>query len=270
VIYTVWIVTPEGYAHSQVFTEQAAVMRDALIALGHEAKVTTMYSEISGRVIVFGAHLFHMIDSVVLPDDTILFNSEHFDTGSIFSGDEYLQVLRNFEVWDCSSETVEFLAEKGIRVKHCDLGYMPCLSSIKPEFEDIDVVFCGSMNERRQKIMDDLKAAGVGVVPIFGYGDWRDRYLARARIVLNLHYYDRRIFEIFRCSYLMANKKCIVSEAVADQQPYYDGISFAEYDGLVDKVKELLANPDERKRLARTGFELFSAKSQAEIIKELL
>ena len=45
------------------------------------------------------------------------------------------------------------------------------------------------------------------------YGRELDQYIARSKVVLNLHFYEKASFEIFRVSHLLANHKCVVTEA---------------------------------------------------------
>jgi hypothetical protein len=47
------------------------------------------------------------------------------------------------------------------------------------------------------------------------YREERDRLIARAKVVLNMHYYDARVFEIVRVSYLLSNEKAVVAECGA-------------------------------------------------------
>lgn len=273
--YTVWIVSPEGYQHSSAFTESGETLSDGLNECGHSAKVSTLATELSGRIIIIGAHLLSFVPGVVLPDDTIILNSEQLGTSSEFVSGDYVELMRNFELWDYSHLNIEYLDSLGIKAKYCEIGYASCLSRIKPlEIEDIDVLFFGSLNERRLKIIDDLKKSGINVVVTSNlYGKERDDLIARSKLVLNIHFYAAKIFEIFRCSYLMANKKCIVSEVGLDYEleyPYREGIAFTEYGGLVGRVQELLYNDDERNKIGQRGFELFSHRPQANILKELV
>ena len=76
------------------------------------------------------------------------------------------------------------------------------------------MLFYGSLNSRRQAVLENLRLAGLKVVHLFGvYGEERDAAIANAKVVLNLHYYEDSIHELVRTSYLLANKKAVVSEA---------------------------------------------------------
>ena len=135
------------------------------------------------------------------------------------------------------------------------------------------VLFFGSINERRQKIIDDLRAADIQTVTLVGYGSYRDKYIQRAKIVLNLHYYDSSIFEIFRVAHLLANEKCVVSESGKDESleaPYRGAIEFSPYDGIVEKCRELLDNDTLRDRAEKGGFKAINSRSQKDILEKLL
>ena len=68
---------------------------------------------------------------------------------------------------------------------------------------DIDVLFIGSINPRRRAVLEQMHADGLRVQAAFGvYGAERDALVARARIVLNVHFYEAKVLEMVRLSYL--------------------------------------------------------------------
>jgi hypothetical protein len=70
-----------------------------------------------------------------------------------------------------------------------------------------------------------------------------DDLIFRSKIILNIHYYEAAIFEIFRCSYLMANRKCIVSEVGNDkdlENRFTGVIYFSDYSNIVHNCVNLL------------------------------
>jgi hypothetical protein len=65
-----------------------------------------------------------------------------------------------------------------------------------------------------------------------------------------------------RVSYLLANRKVVVSERGADRQEeaaFEAAVAFAEYEGLVPTCLRLLADPAARAQRAAAGFGFFSA-----------
>ena len=162
----------------------------------------------------------------------------------------------------------------GIRAAHCGIGYAPELTRIAPAPEDIDVLFVGSVNERRLIVLKQLAEQGINVDARFNlYGSERDAFVARAKIILNVHFYDARLFEIVRVSYLLANQKCVVSETGSDtafENQFGSGIAFAPYAALAETCMRLLQNPAARRAVAEAGFDRFKAMPQTEYLQRAL
>ncbi|WP_298957696.1 glycosyltransferase family 2 protein [uncultured Methylobacterium sp.] len=274
--YCLWVVSPEGYVHHQAFAEVAAALSEAFAELGGSAPVVRHPSEWADRVpIVFGAHLLAQVGVPLLPGGSIVVNLEQISDESTLLTPGYRALLRGRPVLDFSERNRNALAHIGIR--HTGLlgiGYSPCLTRIRPAPEagkDIDVLFYGSINERRAQVISGLRERGLSVTSVFGvYGPERDGLIARAKVVLNLHYYRASIFEAVRVSYLLANGACVVSEgdpADPDAARFVGGLELVPYDRLVETCAELVADPERREALARTGFARITANPQAELLR---
>jgi hypothetical protein len=88
-----------------------------------------------------------------------------------------------------------------------------------------------------------------------------------------VHFYDARLFEIVRVSYLLANKKCVVSETGSDtafEKQFESGVAFAPYAALAETCTRLLQNPAERQAVAEAGLNRFKAMPQTEYLKRAL
>lgn len=273
-MYNIWIASPVDYPYSGCFLEVAHALHGALGELGHRAEITRGPTVPLGenRTIILGANL---LPGATLPENSIIYNLETIQDGMLWCTEGYLDLLRQHEVWDFSPRNVIELGKRGVAAKYCGVGYHEYLTKIPPDEEDIDVVFAGAINPRRAKIFDEMVASGISLVVVNSghYAGGRDSMIARAKICLNLHFYENKEFEIVRCSYLMANKKCIVSEYGADKElesPFYPGIKFCDYDKIIETCKQLLNEPEERKTLAEAGFNIFSEKRQSQYLKELL
>lgn len=284
-LYTIWIVTPSQYAHSQAFSDVAASLNESLIELGHTSKIVTSSFECRGRTIILGANLLSKISREDLPRDIVIYNLEQIFPGSPWLSNTYLYLLRgkfenhsfaelkiNFEVWDYSQANIDELAKINVHAKLCEIGYSPSLTTIGNSQEpDIDILHVGSITERRINIINALAEAGHKVHFAFGvYGKERNDLIARSKIVLNIHFYESRVFEIVRCSHLMANRKCIVSETGSGGEEYNEGICFSDYGDIVANCNTLLGDSASRTELAQRGFDIFSKRSQTEMLKAIL
>jgi SAM-dependent methyltransferase len=267
--YSVLIVRPPGYLHSEAFREVAESLVFALQALGVDV-VQGDLPILGRRPIVLGSNLL-ATHPLALPPDAILYNLEQIDAGSSWMTRSLVDLFRTHEVWDYSHANAARHADLGLRPPRVvPIGWVPELSRIEAAAEEIDVLFYGSLNERRRAILEALSARGLRVQIAFGvYGEERDRLVARSKVVLNIHYYQAKVFEIVRVSYLLANRRCVVSERgtePAEEAEFEGGIAFAPYTELVETCVRLCADPGARRQLAEQGFRAIAARDLRTII----
>ena len=207
------------HPHSGCFVDYARALVSALRTLGHEVvrpgDVWTP-GHPYGRPIVFGAQITASLDvpgdaGSFMPGDAILYNSEQ--TGARGSDEKLIfdaiQTWRERVIWDYAETNAAALRRLGAkRVVMCPVAYDPVMTRIaplEPNREDIDVLFYGSLETPiriagmrkagirvldRAALLADLRQAGLNVSYQFGvYGTDLDPYIARAKVVLNLHYY---------------------------------------------------------------------------------
>lgn len=140
-------------------------------------------------------------------------------TSSYFT-QEYLQKLRGaVEVWDFSASSLPFLREQGINAYHVPLGKIPTV--LTPlEQEEVDVVFLGILNDHRRDILQGLRDVGIQVEhSASAFGLEKQELIARARLVLNLHYYPAATLEQLRILPALSTGKLVISEVARDSQP---------------------------------------------------
>lgn len=272
--FAVTVISPRGYLHSAAFHEVAETLLHGLRELGHDAVASTDPASPGRRHIVLGTNLIPRA-GVRLQPGSILYNLEQVEEGSAWITPELLALYRAHPVWDYSPANARALRRMGVPPPRVvPIGYAPVLTRIPAAPEAVDVLFYGSINERRRAVLAELERKGARVHVAFGlYGPPRDALVARSRIVLNLHYYDAKVFEIVRVSYLLANRRCVVSErgrVPSEEAPFERGVAFADYPRLADRCLELLARPGERQAIAEEGFRVMSARVEAEYLRAAL
>jgi hypothetical protein len=279
--HCIYVVSPLGYPGSQCFDELALSLHHGFEALGIQAPIVRDPSAIRGIPVVLGANqigkfLDTSLAHLKLPDDAILYNLEQVDETSSWMDASYLALLKQFRVWDYSAANVGKLAAMGISVDGvCGIGHVPQLERIADDVtKDIDVLFYGSVNDRRLAVLQALEQRGLRVVVSTNlYGDARDSLVARSRVVLNIHFYPAKVLEMVRLSYLLANGCAVVSETGADpaeEAPFRDAIAFAAYDELVDRCVQLVDHPEEAACLGDRAREAMRARPQSSFLSELL
>lgn len=273
--YCIWVVSPPGYVHSQAFNEIALSLNCAFLELGIGAPIVRNFDQITNYPIILGCNLIPALDFMKLPKTSIIYNLEQIQIGSAWITEKYLNLLRSYEVWDYSKQNISELMKLGIaNVKYCRIGYVPELTIIKPAPLDIDFLWYGSLNERRVHILQQLHDMGFNVKTLFGvYGVQRDVFIAKSKIVLNIHFYESKVLEIVRISYLLANRRFVISERGNDpelEEPICNGLVLANYENLVEECVKYLNDDASRNEIAEKGFSRITSFSQAEYLKDVL
>lgn len=247
--------------------------------LGYEVSHAINSYELGCRNIVFGAQILPIDFIQHFPDDTIIYNAEQMRGIT----DEYIRpemcfYAQRFEVWDYKQENLASWAsvENVRNIKIVPIAYSPVLTRmIKPEQQDIDVLIYGLVGENRLKAFELLSNAGLSTVFACGlYGESRDSLISRAKIILNVTLFQMtQQFEIVRISYLLANKKAVVS--VLDDKTIVEDdmkscIKLSTFETLVEDCRQLIDNEAMRTELENLGFETFARRDIRDILKMAL
>ena len=275
-ITTVLVIDPPGYGHGAVFHDVAEALVHALEDLGGPAHLRRgLPEESDGNTLVLGTHLLaadqRLADRV--HPDAVLYNLEQIEPGSPWCGPGLVGLLARHRVVDYSRQNIARLAELGLHdVGLLEVGHHPVLERIRGQADQpIDVLFYGSLNERRAEVLHDLDRRGLRVHHAFGvYGAARDALIAQSKVVLNLHHFDAKVFEVVRVSYLLANGCFVVSETGGDTEleaPYRGALAFADYDELADVCEQFVANPAARESVAARGQATMRSRPQAELLQ---
>jgi hypothetical protein len=271
----VCLIQPLGYVHSLGLLEVCQLLAATFESLGWRAKVTVNHLEAEALNVVVGYHLLKPGDAALFDGrQVVIYQLEQATQGADWLTRERLAVLgAASEVWDYSSENIAALRRNGIRrVGELRLGFHPALRKIAQREEsakDVDVLFYGSINERRANVLDALKKR-CAVKTLFGvYGDERDGWIARSRIVLNIHHYPSKIMEQVRLSYLLNNECCVISEE-SERNPFGEGIVSAPYGELAAQCAKYLADRESRGMVAARGLELLERRPMTAELAPLL
>ena len=156
----------------------------------------------------------------------------------------YFKLLNGaIEVWDYSVRNVNNL-KKHITVPlvYVPLRYMKHLTCDERLVtkKDIDILFMGAMNKRRQELLDKLRDNGLNVYLADNYSLWgeeRNNIVKRSKILLNVHYYENAILETARLSYVLSLGEClVVSEPSADKLLDKEYSKFVDFGSNVEEI----------------------------------
>ncbi|TDI83113.1 MAG: hypothetical protein E2O79_05595 [Caldithrix sp.] len=262
--------------HLKVLLDVSQILQLGLEDLGHEVSLGSSLAKDTLNIILGYHHLW----GKRLPADyeCIIYQLEQFyendecapDLLSNFKA-EYQRTLRSCRyIWDFSKANIEHLANCGIKATYKPIGFHPKMRRIRPDSKkDIDILFYGSTNLRRLKILNEL-AKKHTVKTLFGvYGQERDAYISRAKIVLGIHFYQARLFDEVRTTFLMNNRIFTVLEDTPHRK-YDDVLVYAEYDRLVETCEYYLENENLASEKAAQAFRVFSRYPESEFLKSAI
>ena len=278
-MFNICIIKPKDYIHYQAFTEIAELIHFSLLNLNCKSSITFNHLDTNPekKNIIFGGHLLNndLINKV--PNNSIVFNTEQIESNTEEWRERIIKLAnRNIELWDYSLFNIKFTQDKtNIKAKLFEIGYQRELNRIThKKTKKVDVLFYGSINDRRKIIIDKLIEKNIKVKCLFGvYVKDRDDWIAKSKLVLNMHMYDSKIFEIIRVFYLMTNGVPVVAEyddKTKINNNFLMGIKTVPYNELVEMIVHLVNSENEREELGHNGLLEIKKYPQEQFTKKIL
>jgi SAM-dependent methyltransferase len=212
------VIQPAGQVHALGLIDPALYVQHQFQRLG--ARVTLSKNRLMRDAVnlVFGAHLG--FDPALKRDHTCLFvNLEQLGHGGAKLPLSYLELLRHSLVIDYHAANLAAYGADAEDVPLISFGHAPYLpkapiSAAAIAARPIDLLFFGSMNERRAKLIARIEACGRKVTTLNTpvYGPERDLIVAQARGVLNCHFYASARFEQVRAFQVLSLGTPLVAE----------------------------------------------------------
>ncbi|MBE7417771.1 MAG: methyltransferase domain-containing protein [Ideonella sp.] len=210
------IVQPLGYVHSLGLVDPARYFRYQFRRFGADVSIAKNRLRHDAVNFVFGAHL-GFEPALRQRHACVFVNLEQLGEGGAQVSPAYLDLLRRSAVVDYDADNVAAYADDAASVPVVPVLHAPYLAPAAPlplHERPIDLLFVGSINARRTALIERIERAGVQVTMFDSalYGDERDAYIAQAKAVLNLHFYESSRFEQVRVSHCLSLGTPVISE----------------------------------------------------------
>ncbi|MGP7735181.1 hypothetical protein [Oceanimonas smirnovii] len=222
----------------------ALLISDALSKAGKDSEI--IFEEPAGG---FNEQLHFVICAQMferLPPLYVAWQMEQSVSSRWFT-DAYLSALENaWCVFDYSLKNIEFLqAEKGLEYKqlyYLPVGYRKQHQLVKKN-EQVDVLFYGDVNnERRRCYIEKLKEHFTVEVVSNVFGDALYEKMAKAKVIVNIHYYEGALLETTRIYECLSQQQIVVSEEGSDMDEHADLLSRVDFvpvndiDAMISRV----------------------------------
>jgi SAM-dependent methyltransferase len=215
---------PGAYVHSLGLLDQARYFRFQFSRLGAEVSVAKNRLRHDAVNFVFGAHLG--FDASQRERHACIFvNLEQMGVGGAQLPADYVRLLGSSAVVDYEPANVAAYAKNADDVGVVPLLHAPYLrpaASLRLEDRPIDLLFIGSMNERRRAWLNRIRAQGRNVTTLESalYGAERDALIVQAKAVVNAHFYETSRFEQARVAQCLSLGTPVISERTARTNPH--------------------------------------------------
>jgi hypothetical protein len=244
------IMQPAGYIHSQGFLDQARYARYQFRRLGAEVTIGKNRLREDSINIIFGAHLG--FDAELRQRYTcVFFNLEQLGEGGARVSQDYMNLLRSSAVIDYDERNLAAYGCQAGDIPVVSFQYAPYLATtpaLPLQDRPIDLLFFGSINERRKAIFSRIEACGWSVSmfdhPL--YGEERDQFIRQAKAVFNCHFYESSRFEQARAFHTLSLGTPVISERTERTTPppaFEDAVSWVSDDQLEDFFQNEFMTP---------------------------
>ena len=245
------IMQPAGYIHSQGFLDQARYARYQFRRMGAEVTIGKNRLREDSINIVFGAHLGFSA-SLKQRYTCVFFNLEQLGEGGASVTKDYLNLLSASAVIDYDERNLAAYGCKSGDVPVVSFQWAPYLAttpSLPLQDRPIDLLFFGSINERRKAIFSRIEACGWNV-SLFDhplYGEERDHFIRQAKAVFNCHFYESSRFEQARAFHTLSLGTPVISERTERTTPpqaFEDSVTWVDDESLDSFFRDEFMTPD--------------------------
>lgn len=195
----------------------------------------------------------------VLPGFYVAYQMEQSVSSRWFTEDYFKRLENSFAIFDYSLTNIAHLQAEGLSMKQINylpIGYIPAYKKRVSAVEEYDVLFYGDINNDRRRlyVSEISKRYNVKVInDCFGHELYLE--MAKAKIVINVHYYEGALLETTRIFECLSNDKLIVSECSSDMEQHVDLMGVVDF-VAVGNVQEMLDRldywlSDDSRRLAK-------------------
>jgi len=290
--FNVTIIDPANYKYAYLATDLCRLVTFGLRSLGHDCDMSVNNFDASAINIVAMTHLLSEQDInaimsaglkyICIQTETLFPGQGDVRVMSAFQGDQFERKCRRFyegavAIWEPYDSNMELLRLFDIppeRLKKLSLGFHEKLIDVEHrprDKKDIDVLFFGSVSDRRRAVFNGLVERGFRTVALLDApAAFRNDLIARARLNINIHNSDTfRHLSLTRATYLLNNRASLVSET-SDTHPELRSLIFeADYHQLPERCAELLSssNLDE---LTEKSFQQFMETPMSGYLREIV
>lgn len=193
-----------------------------------------------------------------LPNHYVAFQLEQSVSSRWFTP-EYIDKLKNaYSIFDYSLDNITYLQTQGLsyrQIYFMPLAYQKDYFAEKAVYEQYDVLFYGDINNQRRKAYLDVITKRFKTKVIKNvFADELYKEISKAKIIVNIHYYDDALLETTRLYECLSLNKLIISETSVDLELHdeikntVDFVDVGDIDQMCQHITFWLTNSELREK----------------------
>jgi hypothetical protein len=223
----------------------AKTVYNSLINNNYKCKLIDKYIKDKDHGI--DTYIIFNVYSQSIPKNYILYNFEQLNV-NYYNKNKFIDLVKNAKlILDYSTVNNNIWKIFNINSHYLPWNTTELLFNKNFIEKDIDILFVGTLNNRRKKILDEIDKKFNLVILTNVFGLQLESYMARTKICLNIHYYDKNsILEIPRIIPMINHHVKILSELSLDDyyctqyNAYIKWFDYEDYKIINDKIEELI------------------------------
>ena len=211
----------------------------------------------------------------------IIINTEYYENFNISKYFDFINNKPNFYLFEYNILNINYIKNTN---KNIDYHFIPlCYDSFLEDYynsrivkknyneKDIDILFFGSINKRRENILNSLKRKyKLAIYKKYSNNSNTElcNLIERSKIVLNIMYYDNNIiFDYYRNSFILSTRTLLITEKSSSKDYIIEdgllelenNVINVEYDKIIETVDYYLKNSSEEEynKLIDTQYNAF-------------
>jgi hypothetical protein len=170
-------------------------------------------------------------------------------------------------------DKANFMSRKGYKFFTLDYGFSDLLMANMPICsKEYDVLFYGTMSQRRERIVRQLANKGISIHPNHSFLCHKHRTTAwsQAKIVLNLHFTEQKSFEIERIINCLANGLFVISEETSERHEFGSNLVFSNLQNMSQTINTYLLDTKARDKMVKKGQRFVHRTSMTKNLEKVL
>ncbi len=235
-----------------------------LIENGHECDVIDKACDVNNNIQELCIGIFNCVPLHKMPKKYILYSIE---PNQNINKELQTKMARAVCVLQTYTPSYTQLYQYNINTIYFPITFHPSLTNMYQLNmncdKNIDVLFYGSLNDRRRNIIKTIKQAGINIYcPNLisnnrTFGKDKDALIYRSKIILITNYYDTDC-DHARSIYLMSNKKMIISDDYGGanelKSTYKNIFPVVPTNKLTETIEYYLRHPDKIEKIENDSY----------------